>query len=57
MTQVTYKAELFPSKYRFIAVTADPGFILGNCMLPLLGYLIPDWRYMYGGALTVRNRL
>ena len=53
MTQVTYKAELFPSKYRFVAVTADPGFNLGNCLLPLLAYLVPDWRIMYGSALFV----
>lgn len=40
----SYKSEIFPASWRFVAVNLDFSFIYGAMLAPGLSYLVPDWR-------------
>ena len=41
----SYKSEIFPAKWRFVAVNLDFSFVYGAMMAPGLSYLVPNWRH------------
>ena len=40
-----YKTEIFSSKYRYLPINCDPAWTLGGCCIPLLSFLVPNWRH------------
>ena len=45
LTVTTYKSEIFPASWRFVAINLDFAFIYGAMLSPALSYLVPSWRH------------